>query len=287
MFYITDQRHNGVVEVKTLDEGSGWRELKAPPWVGDFREPAGISLGSRSELIVADRGNHRVVLFEPDGGSAAVLVPPAGTIGSLWNPTGVVSGPSGEVFVADTGNHRIVCSESGSTEWTAFGSPGHGIGQFVAPTGIVTDPEGRLVIADPGAARLVRIDAMDGHGWTEIPLTAFGPGSLPYGLSRGLGGILISDVGTARILLLGPGSVVSGIIDGATQHSFIRPIAAVEYEGGVVVADPAGASITLFEQKSSHDGLMWRVTKRLSGRPGAVPSPPFPRIGGFTVGDLA
>lgn len=288
MLYVTDQQHHVVVEIAKLHCEAPWREV-SPAWpVGKLLMPAGIACVPDGRLIVVDCRHHRLVVLSPDRSKASVLAPKADAIGSLWRPTGVVLGVAGEVLIADTGNQRVVRCESLDTPlWSAYGTAGRGAGEFVSPTGIAADSMGRIMIADPGAGRVVRIDTMEGEGWIEIALPPAAAAPRPYGLAIGLGGILIADAGGSRVLLVSDdgagGDSVTTLIDGAADASLLAPIAAVEWAGALLVADPAGASIAHFVPIGSEsDG--WRLASRLYGQPSSFPSPLFPRIGGFTVG---
>jgi DNA-binding beta-propeller fold protein YncE len=49
-----------------------------------------------------------------------------------------------------------------------YGTSGSGTGQFDWPHAVAIGPEGRIYIADYGNARVVRINDMDGTGWTAV-----------------------------------------------------------------------------------------------------------------------
>jgi DNA-binding beta-propeller fold protein YncE len=51
----------------------------------------------------------------------------------------------------------------------AFGETGSGRGRFSQPMDIALDEAGRIYVADMGNRRIVRIDELDGSGWTEYP----------------------------------------------------------------------------------------------------------------------
>lgn len=284
-FFVTDCRDHVVVEIDKLDPSSPWRTL-VPPWpAGSLFQPAGIAQTDDGRLIVVDRGHHRLIVFSVDRSTASVLAPDGDPIGSLWEPTGIALGADGSIFVADTGNHRLVrCESIDAPAWSTFGTAGAGIGQFKAPTGVATDSAGRIVVVDPGAGRVVRIDTMDGSNWLVLSLPTSKAVARPYGVTAGLGGMLIADPGTSRVLLwlTDPANddSVRTIIDGG-DGTLPTPIAAVEQSGALYVADLTGVSIARFAQDASRD---WKVDVRLMGERGSYPSPRFPRIGGFTAG---
>src|SRR5690606_18525764 len=101
----------------------------AGPFAGrPLSRPTGVAVARDGAWLVADGGNHRVVVIEPRGtvrvvigGGRCALTEPgqpgcvdpdgagprAAGDGQFDEPWGVASGPNGEIVVADTGNGRI------------------------------------------------------------------------------------------------------------------------------------------------------------------------------------
>jgi DNA-binding beta-propeller fold protein YncE len=289
MLYVSDCKDHVVVELDKLDPQSMWKRVN-PPWpAGALLEPAGVAVLEDGRLVIVDRGHHRLVVISRDRSSSSVLAPDGDPIGSLWRPTGVAIDPAGGLLIADTGNHRLVhCDSLDEPAWSCMGSPGFGVNQFVAPTAVAVDKRGGILIADPGAGRLVRVEDASGVGWNEIALPPAAAIARPYGASAGLTGVLVADAANARILLVtdngSGGDTVTVLIDGAADRSLLAPIEAVDWQGVVYVADPAGASIARFKPIAEEDGGGWMLSKRLYGTPRAFPAPVFSRIGGFAMG---
>ena len=287
MLYVADWRSSAIVEIEHFHRESLWRRLAFPWPVSTLSEPAGLAIYPDGRLLIADRGNHRIVVWSRDAVPPTVLTSDTDPIGALWHPGGVAVGPAGSLLIADTGNRRIVhCESLEEPTWSAFGKAGQGPGEFVSPTSVAADAMGRIVIADPGAGRLVRIDGMDGTGWTELTLPESRFLARPYGLTAPLGGILIADPGTRRILLLSTdeegGDQCTVLIDGTEENTLLQaPTVAIEFDGSLYIADPAGASLALFHPEE--DAVHWTLADRLYGELEAFPSPLFPRIGGFTA----
>ena len=73
---------------------------------GQFNMPIGVASGTRDEIFVADRQNHRVQKLSSEGKFLFGYGGHGNRLGSLSHPEAVAV--AGErLFVADTGNHRI------------------------------------------------------------------------------------------------------------------------------------------------------------------------------------
>jgi hypothetical protein len=287
MFYVSDGRANQIVVFEKLSWKSKWKALVLSGSTGALSDPAGLLIMPDGRLIIADRGNHRLVVFSKDHLSAVSHSSAGEGIGALKHPTAVALSSDESIYIADTGNRRIVRLNTLEVPaWTAFGSAGRAMNQFVEPTGVAIDTLGRIVIADPGAGRLIRMDNMQGDNWTELILPIAANTARPYSVNQCAEGLLITDAGNSRVLLLTQDAngvdEISVLVDGAIDRSILSPTHAVIVGELLYVADPAGASIAAF--KFSLIPPAATLSRRLYGTPGAFSSPPFPRIGGFTVG---
>ncbi len=148
------------------------RELVAPTDVASAPD------GSR---IVADAGNHRILVLAPDGsfrrafGSRCALLddgapgcfdsdgggPLEVGDGQFNEPWGVGVGESGSIYVADTWNHRVQAFDSAGrfrAKWGDFGNPSpdsEAEPLFYGPRGVSLDPAGNIVVSDTGNKRLL------------------------------------------------------------------------------------------------------------------------------------
>jgi sugar lactone lactonase YvrE len=143
-------------------------------------------------LIVADKGNHRILFFRAPfvSGQAAEIVlgqmdfesnapnqggTPSAT--SLHSPGGLAVTGSGRLWVADSGNHRLLAFDppflSGMAASDILGQdsyetalPGTAADAFTSPSGLCAGPGGWLWVADRGNHRVLGFD----H--TSTPATA-------------------------------------------------------------------------------------------------------------------
>lgn len=257
---------------------------------GPLAGPYGIAAGPKKTLLVADGGRHRVVVLKPRGGASRAIDASTAADGPFVGPRGVALWPDGRLAVADTGRHRLMCSRFTFADlvagratpdaWDAFGQPGSlpdaGAGCFKAPQSLLVDGAGRLLVTDPALQRLVRIDAPDGSGWTELPLPPAADPLQPYGLAPGPnGGVLLTDLGNARVVFVATDDTATVLIDGRIGRRLIAPVGAVMMGRSIVVADAAAAQLT--EWARNRQGT-WTLRRSLRGEPGPLGGPAFSRL---------
>ena len=112
---------------------------------GEFNEASGVALDSAGLVYVADRNNHRIQKFHPDG----LYLDQWGSITTGFNqPSDVAVDAADNVYVADSSNHRIQKFDVNGTYLTSWGSYGSGPGQFNQPAGVTVDAAGHVYVAD-------------------------------------------------------------------------------------------------------------------------------------------
>jgi DNA-binding beta-propeller fold protein YncE len=284
MIYMTDQRRGAVLALESLEDGVAF-DWFLPNAInsGPLRLPSGLAAGANGSLAVADSGNNRVVIVDRTTGSSTILVSDAVAIGPLRDPTGVaLTATSDMLIVADKGNHRIVFATLTATvEWSALG--GTETGAFQTPTDVWVDGAGRILVADPRAARLVRIDGPDGSGWSELTLPGGVSPARPYALAAGpAGGVLVSDLGNSRIVLLAADDTASVLIDGARDRSLIAPVAVALQGGDIVVADAAAGRIGRW---ASDAAGRWTLSRQIDGRGAVGQVATFSSLAGLAIAE--
>ena len=150
-----------------------------PPNLGLSR-PTGLTKDKQGRIYITDVKNHRVVRIDDLTGDGLVSLgeygdqsPPdvPGTLPMrLHRPYDTAIDSKGRIYISDTSTARIVRSDDmAGTNWMQIGERPHWDaqrGHFRWPLGLALDSKDRLYIADCMNNRLVRIDDIDGTGWT-------------------------------------------------------------------------------------------------------------------------
>jgi len=149
---------------------------------GRLRRPQGLAWDPRGYLLVADAGNHRVLVVRPGDGSVLTVLGfqdqwgqyCAGIDGgAMTEPVDVAVDPcTCRVTVADRGGGRVHSFDSGFAWCCSFiptPSQGWPIGREPCPIAIAVADDGSLLIADARWPRLLHADA-DGRPMADVPL---------------------------------------------------------------------------------------------------------------------
>ncbi len=178
---------------------------------GQLSGPTGVTRALDGSIYVANTGNDRIEVFEPDG----TVLPPLGSSGfgpgQLDEPSdvfGLAAEPS--LLVLDAGNNRVQKLSLNGVPVAGFNGPsgaGSLPGSFNAPQGMTADFEGRFWVADTGNDR-VQAFAADG---TYLKTIGEGFLSRPRGVALGLDGTLyVSDSGHDQVVAYVPGAQGNG-----------------------------------------------------------------------------
>jgi DNA-binding beta-propeller fold protein YncE len=126
---------------------------------GILKQPLGIDVSPAGEVLVADSGNHRLVLFPAEGKSPHYIEVPSPADGKPSDPTDVNFGPDNTYVAVDNDNHRVVSlTHSGKLVW-ATGTMGRNPAEFRFPFLMDIDPSGRIYIVEAINTRLQVLEA--------------------------------------------------------------------------------------------------------------------------------
>jgi trimeric autotransporter adhesin len=154
------------------------QEQDPPPFVF----PSGLTLSPAGDIILADRGAHRVFRIDPKTGRTSVL---AGTgtaafsgdggsplAADLRNPEWVEFDRAGNLYLADRGNHRVrkidaaaktIVTVAGTGAFEASGDGESALSAGLTnPFGLTLDRDGNLYIFDTEIHAIRRVDAKTG-----------------------------------------------------------------------------------------------------------------------------
>ena len=158
-FYVSDgYRNTRVVKFSATGEYQfEWGGKGAEP--GHFKLPHGIAVDSRGRVLVCDRENARMQVFDSGGRFLDQWQGP-----HIGRPYGVAVDANDHVFVVDGGEPSLRRTQrSKVTELDAtgqvldtFGSNGGGPGQFKVGHDVAVGPDGAVYVADSGGKRVVK-----------------------------------------------------------------------------------------------------------------------------------
>lgn len=119
-----------------------------------FKRPMNLALDeSRGRVYVADAANHRVGVFDLEGGHLAQLGGPGREPGQLEYPYDVKLDEEGRVWVAEFGNQRVSVFDPEGAFLGAWGAPGRAVGGLNRPWALALGPQDRVWVLDSNGDR--------------------------------------------------------------------------------------------------------------------------------------
>ena len=128
---------------------------------GMFKNPLGVAVTDKDEIVVADCLNHRVQVFDSNGTSLRSFGHKGENVGELNRPFGIAIDKERKIFVADQDNHRVQIFSWEGRHLGSFGGKGSLDSQLSNPWGLSLDSTGNIIVADKGN-KLIKIFTPDG-----------------------------------------------------------------------------------------------------------------------------
>ncbi|MFQ5572117.1 MAG: 6-bladed beta-propeller, partial [Rhodothermales bacterium] len=143
-------------------------------FVGSGKAVAGSdSTASFGDLLVADAGNNRIQVFDPDYNVKFTFGELGSDPGQLFIPFGIAVDPAGRILVADALNNRVQVFDSTGVYLFAFGELGSGPGEFTFPSGLTVSWDGWIYVVDRYNHR---VQVFDAEGVFLFTFGSFGEG---------------------------------------------------------------------------------------------------------------
>uniref|UniRef100_A0A8C3S7M1 E3 ubiquitin-protein ligase TRIM71 n=1 Tax=Chelydra serpentina TaxID=8475 RepID=A0A8C3S7M1_CHESE len=223
---------------------------------GKLCRPWGVCVDKEGYIVVADRSNNRIQVFQPCG----TFHHKFGTLGSrpgqFDHPAGVACDISRRIVVADKYNHRIQIFTFEGQFILKFGEKGTMNGQFNYPWDVAVNAEGTILVSDTKNHR-IQLFGPDGvflnkYGFKGEPWKYF---DYPRGVTFNQEGhLVVTDVNNHHLLIIHPDCLSACFMgsEGTSHGQFLRPQGvAVDQEGRIIVADSENHRVQIFESNGS------------------------------------
>ena len=238
---------------------------------GQFDFPRCVAINSQGEIIVCDRANHRIQIFNRDGEFVRKFGTEVKENVQFNQPFGVsVDQRNDQIIVSDTHNHRIQIFDAEGQFIKKFGSMGNRDGQIEYPVAAIVDSNGNYFITDFGNHGIQVFDST-GQFIRKFGTEGDGNGQLNNPIGIGLlsnGNVVVSDCGNKRISIFDSlGNFIKIIAAGEINKPFQLFI---DSNDNILVADYEKERIAIYSLQSgnlinSNEGFCWQTSWNHNG----------------------
>jgi outer membrane protein assembly factor BamB len=207
---------------------------------GQFQSPQGLALDAQGDVYVADRGNRRVQVFDPQGGFLMAIVDPRFT-----GPRYVALDEADRVYVSDA-SERVEVFDGRGEPLQSFGQAGSLPTQFSQIADLVVDAAGDLYVVDSGNARVQKFSMLRG-----LLLTFGDVGEeaelliRPQGIALDAeGNVYVADAQNGRIMKYAPGGSLLRVFE--TDIGELRDIT-LDQQGYIYATDAAARVVCVLD----------------------------------------
>ncbi len=225
---------------------------------GQFVSPRNLAVGPDGQIYVADSGNNRIQVFDPQGNFIMKWGSKGAGPGQFDEPWGIAVAQDGTIFVADTWNHRLQAFSPTGEFLGAFGSFANvqqdaqaEPGKFWGPRGIAIDAAGNLYVTDTGNKRVQKFTP-DGQFLQAWGGGGIIPGAFEEPVGIGIdeqGNIYVADTWNRRVQKFDANfnPLLQWDVVGWESESVVnKPFLTVGPDGRVFISDPEGYRIIAY-----------------------------------------
>lgn len=219
---------------------------------GQLCRPWGVCCDKEGNVIVADRSNNRVQIFDQKGQLLLKFGSAGSRNGQFDRPAGVCVDNLNRIVVSDKDNHRIQIFKMDGTFVLKFGERGSKNGQFTYPWDVATNPENQILVSD---TRNHRVQLFSPEGIFLNKYGFDGPLWKYFDSPRGVafnheGNIVVTDFNNHRLLVIQQDFQTARFLgnEGSNNGQFLRPQGvAIDHEGNIIVADSRNHRVQIFQ----------------------------------------
>jgi len=261
-------RDYGAVGVQVLEFG------REGPGDGELCRPWGVCCTPGGHIVVADRSNNRIQVFNKDGTFHRKFGTEGNRPGQFNRPASVCMDSMGRLIVTDKDNHRMQIFTLDGEILLKFGEKGSGNGQFLYPWDVAVNSKNQILVSDTRNHRLQLFSpageyltkyGFDGQMWKHF--------DSPRGVCFTQDDqAIVTDFNNHRLLVIKANFAEAQFLgsEGTKDGEFTRPNGVtVDDEGNIIVADSRNDRIQVF----SSSGVFVRKFGSKGAGPGEFDRP--------------
>ncbi|XP_033215346.1 E3 ubiquitin-protein ligase TRIM71-like [Belonocnema kinseyi] len=218
-----------------------------------LNRPWGVTCDRNSNILLADRSNHRILVLKEDGTLIRKFGEEGTGPGQFNRPAGITVDAQGRIVVVDKDNNRVQIFTSEGGFLLEFGRKGAAPGRFNCPWDVATNSACEIVISD---TRNDRIQLFSPSGQF---LRMFGGFKIDkstwFKSARGVafrpdGCVVVTDMKTHDIIRVDPDFTTAQSLPVFKEYeSLYRPQGViVDDEGNTIVSDSRNCCIRVFDK---------------------------------------
>ncbi|GLH08280.1 Protein wech, partial [Gryllus bimaculatus] len=221
---------------------------------GMLCRPWGVCCNKEGQLIVADRSNNRIQVFDSNGKFVFKFGSQGSSPGQFDRPAGVAADKDSNIIVADKDNHRIQIFTKCGKLLHMFGEKGPKPGQFNYPWDVAVNGDGDIIVSDTRNHRIQMFRA-DGSFVSKYGFEGSSNMWKHFDSPRGVaftpeGQIIVTDFNNHRLVIIESNFSNARFLgsEGAGPKQFLRPQGVVvDDDGYIIVADSRNHRIQIFD----------------------------------------
>jgi len=218
---------------------------------GQLCRPWGISCTKSGLIMVANRSNNRIEVYDKEGRFQYKFGQGGKKQGEFERPASVSCDNMNRVIVTDKDNHRIQIFTVNGEFLQMFGDKGNKNGQFNYPWDVATNSRNQILVSD---TRNHRIQLFTAHGEFLQKYGFEGREWKHFDSPRGVcfmpdDQIVVTDFNNHRLLVVNQELTTAQYLgkEGSDEGMFVRPNGvAVDEEGNIIVADSRNDRVQVF-----------------------------------------